>query len=99
MPRKQSDVERRPLAKGIRQRDGDHSCFHCHSQAGRKTPDFKKTSHGSKKIDDHLLGQMARLCKLTGKVFALLVDCPLDRGDDENRLADQSLNDPPDGMR
>ena len=42
---------------------------------------------------------MARQCKLTGKVFALLVDCPLDRGDDENRLADQSLNDPPDGMR
>jgi hypothetical protein len=68
-------------------------------KGGRKTPDFKKTSHGSKKIDDHLLGQMARQCKLTGKVFALLVDCPLDRGDDENRLADQSLNDPPDGMR
>jgi hypothetical protein len=38
MPRKQSDVERRLLAKGIRQRDGDRSCFHCHSQGGPQDP-------------------------------------------------------------
>lgn len=99
MPRKQIDVERSLLAKGFQQREGDHSFFVYHSRAGMKTRIFTKTSHGAREIDDHLLAQMAKQCKLSGKDFGLLVDCPLDRGAYEGKLAAQSLIDPPAGSQ
>ena len=37
-------------------------------------------------IDDSLLGQMARQCKLSRADFDLLIDCPLDRDGYETKL-------------
>ena len=45
-----------------------------------------KTSHGGKEIDDNLLAQRAKQCKLTNKDFGLLVECPLSRDDYEAKL-------------
>lgn len=95
MPRRQSDVERGLLAKGFRQKEGDHSFFVYHSRAGMKTRVFTKTSHGAREIDDHLLAQMAKQCKLSGRDFGLLVECPLDRSAYEHKLAAAQWIDPP----
>lgn len=86
MPRKQADVEKSLLNKGFLSGGGDHNYFLYHSKAGKKTIVRTKTSHGSREIDDNLLAQMAKQCKLTNKDFGLLVDCPLSRDDYEVKL-------------
>ncbi|NDD14022.1 MAG: hypothetical protein EB072_15595 [Betaproteobacteria bacterium] len=68
---------------------GDHNYFHYYSTAGKKTAVFTKTSHGSREIDDSLLGRMARQCKLTRGDFDRLIDCPLDRKGYEAKLIEQ----------
>lgn len=65
MPRKQSEVENSLAKKGFRSREGDHNYFNYYSKAGKKTAVFTKTSHGAREIDDHLLGRMAKQCKLS----------------------------------
>ena len=86
MPRKQADVEKSLLNKGFQPGDGDHNYFFYYSKAGKKTIVRTKTSHGGKEIDDNLLAQMAKQCKLTNKDFGLLVECPLSREDYEAKL-------------
>ena len=86
MPRKQSDVEKSLLKKGFQAGGGDHNYFFFHSTAGQKTIVRTKTSHGAKEIDDNLLAQMAKQCKLTNKEFGLLVECPLSRDEYELKL-------------
>lgn len=86
MPRKQADVEKSLLNKGFLSGGGDHNYFLYHSKAGKKTIVRTKTSHGSRAIDDNLLAQMAKQCRLTNKDFGLLVDCPLSRDDYEVKL-------------
>lgn len=86
MPRKQSDVERSLTNKGFQHKEGDHSYFHYYSTAGKKTAVFTKTSHGAREIDDHLLGRMAKQCKLSRADFDRLIDCPLDRTGYEAKL-------------
>lgn len=86
MPRKQADVEKSLLNKGFLSGGGDHNYFLYHSKAGKKTIVRTKTSHGSREIDDNLLAQMAKQCKLTNKDFGLLVDCSLSRDDYEVKL-------------
>jgi predicted RNA binding protein YcfA (HicA-like mRNA interferase family) len=86
MPRKQDEVEKSLLKKGFLPSNGDHNFFFYHSKAGKKTIVRTKTSHGGKEIDDNLMSQMAKQCKLTNKDFALLVDCPLSRDDYEKKL-------------
>lgn len=86
MPRKQADVERSLLNKGFQAGSGDHNYFFYHSKAGKKTIVRTKTSHGSREIDDNLLAQMAKQCKLSNKDFGLLVECPLSRDDYEGKL-------------
>lgn len=94
MPRKQSDVERSLTAKGyVGPQRGDHNYFTYHSKAGKKTRVFTKTSHGAREIDDHILSQMAKQCKLTNKDFGRLIDCPLDRDTYEQKLVDQGFVD------
>ena len=89
MPRKQSDVEKSLEAKGFRRAKGDHNFFHYHSKTGKKSRVFTKTSHGAREIDDNLLSQMAKQCKLNNKDFGLLIDCPLDRDSYEAKLIAQ----------
>lgn len=86
MPRKQADVEKSLLNKGFQAGGGDHNFFVYHSKAGKKTMVRTKTSHGSKEIDDNLLAQMAKQCKLSNKDFGLLVECPLSRDAYEAKL-------------
>lgn len=86
MPRKQADVERSLLNKGFLSGGGDHNYFFYHSKAGKKTIVRTKTSHGAREIDDNLLAQMAKQCRLTNKDFGLLVDCPLSRDQYESKL-------------
>lgn len=89
MSRKQSDVEKSLEAKGFQRTTGDHNFFHYHSKAGKKSRVFTKTSHGAREIDDNLLSQMAKQCKLSNKDFGLLTDCPLDRDSYEAKLIAQ----------
>ena len=39
-----------------------------------------------KEIDDNLLAQMAKQCKLSNADFGLLVECPLSRDEYETKL-------------
>lgn len=91
MPRKQNEVEKSLEAKGFQRGKGDHNFFHYYSTAGKKTRVFTKTSHGSKEIDDSLLGMMARQCQLTRGDFELLIDCPLDRASYERKLIERGV--------
>ena len=65
---------------------GDHNYFFYYTKVGKKTIVRTKTSHGSREIDDNLLAQMAKQCKLSNKDFGLLVDCPLSRDEYETKL-------------
>ncbi len=86
MPRKQDAVEKSLLSKGFQPGGGDHNYFFYYSKAGKKTIVRTKTSHGAREIDDNLLAQMAKQCKLSNKDFGLLVDCPLSRDAYETKL-------------
>ena len=86
MPRKQADVERSLLNKGFQAGGGDHNFFIYFSVSGKKTTVRTKTSHGTREIDDNLLAQMAKQCKLSNKDFGLLVECPLRREAYEAKL-------------
>jgi predicted RNA binding protein YcfA (HicA-like mRNA interferase family) len=86
MPRKQSEVEKSLKHKGFIAGGGDHTYFHYHSIAGKKTAVFTKTSHGSKEISDNLLAKMSRQCGLNRHDFDLLIECPLSRESYELKL-------------
>ena len=86
MPRKQPNVEKSLLDKGFQAGGGDHNYFFYYTKAGKKTIVRTKTSHGSREIDDNLLAQMAKQCKLSNKDFGLLIECPLSRDDYEAKL-------------
>jgi len=86
MPRKQADVEKSLLNKGFQVGGGDHKFFVYHSVAGKKTAVRTKTSHGAREIDDNLLAQIAKQCRLSNKDFGLLVECPLSREAYEAKL-------------
>ncbi len=87
MSRKQSEVEKSLEKKGFeRAKGGDHNYFHYHTKAGKKSRVFTKTSHGMREIDDSLLGQMARQCRLSRADFDRLIDCPLSRDNYEQKL-------------
>ena len=95
MPRKQSEVEKSLGVKGFLPTKGDHNFFHYYSIAGKKTRVFTKTSHGSREINDSLLGCMARQVKLTRGDFDRLIDCPLDRDTYEKKLIELGLVETP----
>jgi predicted RNA binding protein YcfA (HicA-like mRNA interferase family) len=86
MPRKQADVEKSLLSKGFQAGGGDHNFFIYYSVAGKRTVVRTKTSHGAREIDDNLLAQMAKQCRLSSKDFGLLVECPLSREAYEAKL-------------
>ena len=86
MPRKQAEVEKSLLNKGFEAGGGDHHYFFYYSKAGKKTIVRTKTSHGAREIDDNLLAQMAKQCKLSNADFGLLVECPLSRDEYEAKL-------------
>ena len=80
MPRAKRVVEASLVAKGFRQANSHHRYFVYHTVAGVKTAVRTRTSQGSGEIDDYLLGQMSKQCRITKADFLQLVDCPLDQG-------------------
>ena len=91
MPRDRRNVEQALEKKGFVRSNRDHKYYLYHTKEGKKSPIRTHTSHGSgyKTLDDHLVSQMARQCKLTKKQFENLIDCPLDRSGYEEILVSQ----------
>ncbi|MDD9963097.1 MAG: hypothetical protein OXU70_13500 [Gammaproteobacteria bacterium] len=87
---KRRKVENALVRKGFRRKEGHHSFFHYHTEAGEKTPVWTKTSHGRSGADIHerLFKRMADQCGLTADEFGDLVECPMSRTDYEQRLRD-----------
>lgn len=85
MQRDRLDVEKALKKKGFEQDDTHHHLFWYHTMEGKKTAIRTRTSHTGKIINNTLIGQMARQCKLTVSDFLDLVDCPLQRKDFEKR--------------
>lgn len=78
--KKRRDVEAGLLRKGFQKEDGDHNYFIYHRMSdGKPTGVFTKTSHSGKDLDDFLLGQMAKQCRVNKRQFLALVECPLTR--------------------
>lgn len=79
MQRNKQKVEHALLKKGFEQDDTHHHFFLYRTAQGLLTAIRTRTSHSGKDLDDHLLGAMARQCRLDKKRFLDLVDCPLSR--------------------
>lgn len=79
MPLERRLVEAALEKKGFAPESGDHSYFTYHTQSGKKTSVWTKTSHGSgcKTLTDSLVSAMAKQFGLTNGQFKQLVDCPL----------------------
>jgi hypothetical protein len=77
MPRAKRLVEAGLLNKGFQSRDSHHKFFVYHTTQGMKTAVRTRTSQGGSELDDFLLGQMAKQCKLSKSDFLRLVDCPM----------------------
>lgn len=88
MPRKKSDVEGGLRGKGFLPENTHHRYFFYYTREGAKSRIRTKTSHGGRDLDDYLLGQMAKQCKLSKKDFLDLVDCPLDQDQYEQKVVD-----------
>ncbi len=91
MPADRRVVESGLLNKGFRQSEGDHHYFIYYTLNNRKTTIKTKTSHGMREMDDSLLSQMARQCKLNRGQFIELFKCPLTQEEYERILAEQQL--------
>jgi hypothetical protein len=88
MPRAKRVVESALQSKGFRLEHSHHRLFIYYTQQGEKTAVRTRTSQGGGELDEFLLGQMAKQCKLPKAAFLELVDCTLDQPGYEKRLAD-----------
>ncbi|MEI7866941.1 MAG: hypothetical protein WCI11_03545 [Candidatus Methylumidiphilus sp.] len=81
MPRDKRKIEEALIQKGFERKEGDHHLFVYMTSQGKKSSVRTKTSHTPKmkEINDGLLTQMARQCRLNKQEFLNLVDCPLSR--------------------
>ena len=81
MPMERRVVEAALGRKGFVVSQRDHNIFVFHTQDGRTTSVWTKTSHGSghKTLSDSLSSAMARQCDLNRGQFAELIECPLSR--------------------
>lgn len=88
MPRAKRDVEAALQRKGFRLENSHHRFFIYYTQKGEKTAVRTRTSQGGSELDDYLLGQMSKQCKLPKGAFLELVDCTLDQSGYEKRLSE-----------
>lgn len=91
MPRDKRKVEEALLKKGFEDKEGDHHFFIYHTLQGKKSSIRTKTSHTPKmkEINDGILAQMAKQCRLNKQDFMNLIDCPLSREQYEARLIEK----------
>ncbi|MEW6235834.1 MAG: hypothetical protein AB1656_10645 [Candidatus Omnitrophota bacterium] len=96
MPKDKRLVESSLLKKGFCQDNAHHKFFYYQTMGGNLTHIHTYTSHGSKmnSLDDYLLNQMAKQCRLKNKQFLDLVDCSMDREGYEKILREKNLIDP-----
>lgn len=87
MQRDKRKVEQALLKKGFEQDETHHHIFVYRTEAGLLTPIRTRTSHGGKTLDNHLLGEMAKQCRLDRSHFLDLVDCPLSRSAYESSVS------------
>ena len=71
---KTRDVIRALIKKGFQSVEGDHTYFILYIDR-KKTSIRTKISHGSREIDDFLMGMMASQLKLDKKGFKEFIDC------------------------
>lgn len=88
MPRAKRVVEAALQSKGFRLEHSHHRFFIYYTLQGEKTAVRTRTSQGGSELDDYLLGQMAKQCKVPKGAFLDLVDCTLDQPGYEKRLSD-----------
>lgn len=88
MPKEKDKVEKALLKKGFQGKEGDHHFFIYYTLQGKKSSVRTKTSHTPKmkELDDGILAQMAKQCRLNKQEFMDLVDCPMSREEYETRL-------------
>jgi len=91
MPRDKRKIEEALLKKGFEDKEGDHHFFIYHTLQGKKSSIRTKTSHTPKmkEINDGILAQMAKQCRLNKQDFMRLIDCPLSREQYEARLKEK----------
>jgi hypothetical protein len=91
MPRDKRKIEEALLKKGFEDKEGDHHFFIYHTLQGKKSSIRTKTSHTPKmkEINDGILSQMAKQCRLNKQDFMRLIDCPLNREQYEARLIEK----------
>ena len=91
MPRDKRKIEEALLKKGFEDKEGDHHFFIYHTLQGKKSSIRTKTSHTPKmkEINDGILAQMAKQCRLNKQDFMNLIDCPLSREQYEARLIEK----------
>jgi hypothetical protein len=70
-------VEQALLDKGMERDENHHHMFRKRIEG--VTQLVTRTSHGTREIDDHLGGLMAKQCCLRLREFWELVECPLDQ--------------------
>lgn len=80
MPKDAKDVAAGLSKKGFAARNSHHTFFHLYVD-GKKRAVYTKISHGTREIDDKLLGMMARQVGLSKRDFHDLIDCPLSSDD------------------
>lgn len=61
--------------KGFSSYNGDHKFLEFHYKG--KLILHTKISHGEKELNDYLIAQMSKQCKLSKSDFSDLVECPL----------------------
>ena len=89
VPRKARRVESGLLAKGFRYLDSRHRRLYYYTLSGDPTPVQTLLSHGGNRdLNDQLLAQMARQCRLSRREFLALIDCPLSQAEYEALLVE-----------
>jgi hypothetical protein len=94
MGRNRETIKGNLQKKGFELKDGgDHLRFIYMSKNGRKTAVNTKMSRGTKYkvINDGLLAQMSKQCKLSKADFLELIDCTLTRDSYEIKLKSQGF--------
>lgn len=90
VPRKARQVEAGLRTKGFRYLNSRHRKLYYYGLNGEQTPVATLLSHGGNRdLNDHLLAQMARQCRLTRREFDRLIDCPLSQAQYEQLLSER----------
>lgn len=90
--RKKRDVETGLRNKGFKPvRQNKHLHYYYYTVGDLLSDIGTHLSHNNKDLDEHLLREMARQCKVNMREFLNLIDCSLSREDYEALLIDRDF--------